>query len=99
MGSRNLAWALGTSQGLSDRAFRLLAFMAWHSLDAPRGKMPARVYARGWEHAAVLLWGDLSPRSANDKVQRAMAELVTAGKVKPLGIAARGHRQTYELLT
>lgn len=99
MGSRNVEWAIGTSQGLSDRAARLLVFMAWHSLDAPKGNMPARVYARGWEHAATLVWGDLSPRSANDKVKRAMAELTTAGRVKPLGVAARGHRQTYELLT
>lgn len=98
MGSRNMAWAMGTSTGLSDRAFRLLVFMSWHSLDTPKGNMPACVYARGWQHAAELLWPGLAPAAAEQRVRRAMAELVTAGKVKPLGVAARGHRQTYELL-
>jgi hypothetical protein len=73
--------------------------MAWHSLDTPRGTMPARVYARGWGNTAALVWPDLSPAAAEQRIRRALAELVTAGKVKPLGVAARGHRQTYELLT
>lgn len=98
MGSRNVSWAIGTSASVSDSAYRVLVFMAWHTLDTPRGKMPANVYARGWRFAAEILYPDLEPDTAKRRIARAVAELVSKGKLKPLGHGGRGRRQLYELM-
>lgn len=98
MGSRNMAWAIANQGGLSDGAARLLMLMAWHSMDSGRGTMPANVYARGWEFAAAMLYPDLEPATAQRRVARNMAELVTAGKAKPMGKATRKRRQNYQLM-
>jgi hypothetical protein len=81
---------------ISPRGFRVLNRMCWHAMDNARGDTPAHIYFGGWGPLA-LLFPTLSPLGQETAVARAIRELVNAGLIKPIGTAARGHRQHYEI--
>jgi len=98
MGKDSAAWAIATSTRLTDGAARVLAYVALHTMD--RDTPP--IYSGGWKAIAVILYGEpddgpITPANKR-RLARHFAELIGAGKLKPIGSTARKHRQSYELL-
>jgi hypothetical protein len=110
MGIKLVNGVLANHAGLSDRAFRVLIRMCATALDEPSKKnQPPFLYWGGWELLAMALARDVPPADAHDPasrkareraketVRRAVAELVKAKLVDPLGSPCTGSRQTYRL--
>jgi hypothetical protein len=86
---------------LGNPARLCLYVMALNAHDTGTKTVPARIYFRGWEHLARTALGrDEYDHAAECAVGRAIAELVAAGLVKPVG-RRNGNRRgatLYELL-
>lgn len=74
---------------VNGRAFRVLSAMALTAKDTD--DIPA--YYGGWDYLALCLGYDGLTGAAHTAVRRAVAELVTAGLIKPDGHAPSGNRR------
>lgn len=76
----------GRLPGLSDRAHLVLLGMADVAHDTGTKTTPQGVYFGGWERLAMAwLRFPKFTKAAQEAVRRAIAELVTAGLITPLG--------------
>lgn len=76
----------GGLAGLTPSALACLWCMAVNARDSATQTDPERVYFRGWDHLAMCALGIKSyDDTAKKRVMRAVAELVRAGLIKPVG--------------
>lgn len=92
----NLA-ALGVLDGATAAQRYQLLCMAHIARDEPKGDTDRAIYYGGWEYLARLHGYPAYTPAAEQAVARAMAGLIRAGYVKPLGKAGAGRRQGYRL--